>query len=188
MKLEVIIEGNRYHLNIPQDMLDEGHSFFDKMDADMDKGWQVGRVFIENPDINVRCRIVADRILTAMENEDKTMALLMSAYIVTRMPEVSALDIDVSGEMDTRIIRQQDDKPELTSLSPKEAMAQTEKDVARVYKVGKVYRFATFNHIKKEWIESPPFETEEEAKDARLQAMNVRYEELTGAQDKPKLH
>ena len=188
MKLEVIIDGNRYHLNIPQDMLDEGHSFFDKMDSDMDKGWQMGREFIERPDLNERCRIVADRILTAMENEDKTMALLMSAYIVTRAPDVTVLDIDTSGEMDTEIIKQQDTQPQATSLSPKEAMAQTEKDVARVYKVGKIYRFAVFNPIKKEWVESEPFQKEDEAKDARLQAMNTRYEELTGSQDKSKLH
>ena len=184
MKLEVIIDGNKYHLNIPQDMMEEGHSFFDKMDADMKKGWQMGREFVEKPDQNERCRIVADRILTAMESEDKTMALLMSAYVVTRMPEVSALDIDTSGEMATEIIKQKDAQPQVTAMTTKEAMAQTEKDVARVYKVGKVYRFATFNHIKNEWIESEPFQSEDEAKDARLQAMNSRYEELTGKLDK----
>ena len=188
MKLEVIIDGNKYHLNIPQDMVDEGHSFFDKMDADMDKGWQIGREFVEKPDQNDRCRIVADRILTAMENEDKTMVLLMSAYVVTRMPEVSVLDIDTSGEMATEIISQKDAQPQTTAMSTKEAMAQTEKDVARVYKVGKVYRFSTFNHIKKEWVESESFQTEEAAKDARLQAMNTRYEELTGNQDKSGFH
>lgn len=188
MKLEVIIEGKRYYLNIPQDMIEEGSSFFDKMDADMDKGWQIGREFVEKPNQVDRCRIVADRILTAMENEDKTMALLMSAYVVTRMPEVSALDIDTSGEMATEIITQQDAQPQTTVMSPKEAMAQTEKDVARVYKVGKVYRFASFNHIKNDWVESAPFQTEDEAKDARLQAMNARYEELTGNQDKSQLH
>ena len=186
MKLEVIIDGNRYHLNIPQDMLDEGQAFFDKMDADMAKGWQMGREFVENPDQDERCRIVADRILTAMENEDRTMALLMSAYIVTRMPEAGILNIDTSGEMATEIIKQQ--ASQSMSMTPKEAMAQTEKDVARVYKVGKVYRFAVFNHVKKEWIESAPFQKEDEAKDARLQAMNVRYEELTGSQDKSELH
>ena len=188
MRLEIIIDGNRYHLTIPQDMLEESHSFFDKMDADMDKGWQIGREFVEKPDQTERCRIVADRILTAMENEDKTMALLMSAYIVTRMPDVAVLDIDISGEMATEIIKRQDAQPQTIALSPKEAMAQTEKDIARVYKVGKVYRFARFNHIKNEWIESEPFESEEAAKDARLQAMNVRYQELTGNPDKPELH
>ena len=180
MKLEIIIEGHRYFLDVPQDMLDEGGDFFNKMDRDMDKGCQIGREFVENPDKQERIRLVANRILTAMENEDRTMALLMAAYVLTREPDIAAIDVDTSGEMESEIHLQNTARPAVSVMSPAEAMKQTEKDVSRVYKVGKVFRFSTYNHIKKEWIESEAFPSEDMAKDARLQALNVRYAELTG--------
>lgn len=183
MQLDVVIEGNKYRLVVPQDMMEEGESFFQKMDNDMDKGWMVGRQFVENLDILDRCRVAADKLLAALETENKTLSMLMAAYILTKLPDVIGVDIDTTGEVHNTEFTfgngGQADEIKV-SLTPKEIMAQVEKDVSRVYKVGKMYKFAVFNSFRKEWVESEPYSSEDVAKDARMQAMNKRYEELAG--------
>jgi len=105
MILDVVIDGRNYRLNVPQDMLEEGEAFFEKMDRDMDRGWQMSREFVEQPDRINRCQIAADRILAAMESSNETLALLMAGYILTRMPGVTKVDIDTNGEiLNTEII------------------------------------------------------------------------------------
>jgi len=99
MNLKVIIEDKAYQINIPDNMLEEAEDFFRKMDHDMDQGWQMSRVFIENPDRTERCQIAADKLLTAMEAENETLANLMAAYILKRMPDVKTVYIDAAGEM-----------------------------------------------------------------------------------------
>jgi hypothetical protein len=105
MILNVYLDDNLHPIEVPDDILDEAEEFFRKMDQDMDKGWQMGREWVENPDETNRCQIVADRLLTALEAGDKPMLLLMAGYILSRFPHVTRLDIDTSGEMqNTQII------------------------------------------------------------------------------------
>ena len=47
-------------------MLAEAEAFFQKMDRDMDQGWQMSRDFIENPDRTQRAQIAAHRLMLAM--------------------------------------------------------------------------------------------------------------------------
>lgn len=183
MQLDVVVEGNKYRLAIPQDMFDEGGSFFSKMDRDMDHGWMVGNQFVENLDAHDRCCVAADKLLAALEMENKTLSLLMAAYILTKLPGVISVDIDTTGEIHNTEFsygnNAQIEEPS-RSLTPKEIMSQVEKDVSRVYKVGKMYKYAVLEPISKEWVESESYTSEDDAKDARLQAMNKRYEELSG--------
>ena len=52
-------------------MLSEAREFFAKMDGDLDNGYQMGRYWVENPNPEERCQIAADRLVTAIENENK---------------------------------------------------------------------------------------------------------------------
>lgn len=70
-----------------------------KMDRDMDGGWQMSREYVEHVDTQQRCQIVADRLLTSILNGRKSTALVMAAYILTRIPGVTGVDIDTTGEM-----------------------------------------------------------------------------------------
>jgi hypothetical protein len=97
--LKVIIENNAYAIEIPEEMLKEGEAFFQKMDQDMDKGWQMSREWVDNPNQLQRCQIAADRLADAMEVENETLVQLMAAYIITRMPAVKAVTIATDGEM-----------------------------------------------------------------------------------------
>ncbi len=65
----------------------------------MDQGWQMSREYVPNPDVEQRCQIAADRLLTAMHNENKHSLLLMAGYIIKRLPNVERVDIDSTGNI-----------------------------------------------------------------------------------------
>ena len=99
MILKAIIDDQIYTLNVPETVLARGLDFFAKLDADMDKGWQMSREWVANPDRLQRCQIVADRVLGAFHTENKKMVLLMSGYILSRLPQVQEVIVDTSGDI-----------------------------------------------------------------------------------------
>ena len=70
MRFNVTVDDQTYPFEVPQFILDEGEEFFAKLDRDMDKGYQMSRTWVENPDRLKRCQIVADRILDAIFEQD----------------------------------------------------------------------------------------------------------------------
>ena len=107
MILNVTINAHSYPVRIPDGMLEEAAGMFSRMDADMDKGWQMSRVWVDHPDTLQRCQIVADRLLTAMENHNQELATMMAAYIAARVPDVREVAIDAGGDMtQTRVERE----------------------------------------------------------------------------------
>jgi len=99
MKLNIVIDDQSRDIDVPEEVLRDGKDFFDKMDADMDRGWQMGPEFVENPDPIQRCQIAADKILTAIDTENQNLMMLMAGYILSRQPEVSQISINTSGEV-----------------------------------------------------------------------------------------
>jgi len=190
MKLSVQVEDKVYNIDVPDEMLaEDGHAFFRKMDQDLDKGWQMSMDYVENPDIMQRCQIVADKLYTAMLSENEALTQLMAGYIVTRMPAVKSVDIDVGGEIqntefvlidngvDAATLDKPSNKPP-QGLSKPEAMQQAGKDVSKVYKTGRNYKFAIYDHDTEAWAESPLFEDEAAASEARARAYKEYYEGL----------
>ena len=172
MKLDVIIDGKTLCVEVPQKMLDEGGEFFQKMDRDMDSGWQMGPEFVESPDPSQRCQIAANKLLVSVSAGNQLLVQLMSAYILRRLPNLKAVDIDTAGEMlNTGLVFDaRTAPPGVMKSKPKsesDARARAEGDVSQVYKVGKAYRFATFDHASGRWLESPFAATEDEAKQLR---------------------
>lgn len=110
MLLDIYFENQHYRLDVPKEDIASAKEFFDKMDRDMDAGWQMGPEFIENPDTINRAQIAASRLLIALENQNEAMVRAMSGYIVSRVRGVSAVRIDAGGQMlNTRIITDRDD-------------------------------------------------------------------------------
>jgi len=99
MILKIVVEEQVYPVTVPDDILVEAEDFFSKLDSDMDKGWQMSRDWVDKPDQVQRCQIMGDKLLTAMHNNNKQMMVLLSAYILARMPGISAIRIDTNGEM-----------------------------------------------------------------------------------------
>jgi hypothetical protein len=99
MILKVVVEDQVYPVTVPDEIVRDGEDFFGKLDRDMDKGWQMSRDWVDNPDLEQRCQIVGDKMLTAMHNNDQRLMLLLSAYVLNRVPNVTAIRIDTNGEM-----------------------------------------------------------------------------------------
>jgi len=99
MILNVILEGQTYPVQVPQVVLDEGEEFFSVLDQDMDRGWQMSRTWVEKPDVEQRCQIVADKLLTALHTENQQMLALAAGYILTRMAGVTEVRLATDGDM-----------------------------------------------------------------------------------------
>lgn len=99
MILKAIIDDREYSLAVPEAVIAEGEDFFAKLDADMDNGCQMSREWVDNPNRLERCQIVADKLLTALEKENDKLGMLMAGYILSRMPEIEAVEIDITGEI-----------------------------------------------------------------------------------------
>ena len=84
---------------MPDQIVEEGGDYFQKLDQDMDRGWQMSRDWVDSPNTEQRCQIVADRILGAFEHENKKSLVMLSAYILSKMPAIKVIDISTNGEM-----------------------------------------------------------------------------------------
>jgi len=98
-ELKVILGENEYPLKIKENIINDAQTFFSKMDADMDKGWQMSKSWVENPSQFQRCQIAADRLFTSIHLNKKETAIMMAAYIINQMPTVKIIDIDTTGNM-----------------------------------------------------------------------------------------
>lgn len=104
MILNVIVEERIIPIEVPESMLVEAEDFFAKMDADMDRGWQMSRTWVDKPSASERCQIAADKILTAIHAENEKLATLMAAYILKKFPNAESIDIDTEGDMTQTVI------------------------------------------------------------------------------------
>jgi hypothetical protein len=99
MDLKVIIDDELYTLNVPEEIIRGATDTFDKIDRELDNGWQMGRDWVESPGLEDRIRIVGDKLLTALEREDHDLGRVMAAYILNRAPDLDTLTVDTSGEI-----------------------------------------------------------------------------------------
>lgn len=99
LNLQVYIDDTVIPVALPPTLLDEAADFFERMDRDMDEGWQMGREWVESPNRIQRCQIAANKLLGAIESGNEPLKMLMAGYILSRAPDVAAVRIDTGGEM-----------------------------------------------------------------------------------------
>ncbi len=99
MVLNLIVGDYSMNLEVPEKYLKEADELYAMMDRDMDKGWQMGREWVDSPDRLQRCQIAADKLLDALETDNHRLALVAAGYILTRLPGTTSVNIDNSGEM-----------------------------------------------------------------------------------------
>lgn len=99
MILKIHFDDQAFDIDVPDALIEEAADFHARMDRDMDRGWQMSRAWVDNPDAYQRCQIVADKILGCFHSENKKLLLLMAAYILTRAPGVRDVTIDTTGDM-----------------------------------------------------------------------------------------
>jgi hypothetical protein len=188
MILKAIVDDQVYELQVPETLIDQAARFFDELDRDMDRGWQMSRDWVPAPDRLQRCQIVANKLLTALENANERLGRLMAGYILARLPDVDSVELDTQGEIQNTRFTLTERPPEtLAPIQPParagglgklQAMEQAGNDVTPVFKVGKGYRFAVLDRASNQWQDSPLFATEPEAARLRQEAFKARFEEL----------
>jgi hypothetical protein len=200
MLLKAIIDDQIYELNVPDALIAQAQPFFDKLDSDMDAGWQMSREWVDAPDRLQRCQIVADKLLTALESENERLGLMMAGYILARLPGVESVELDIQGEMQNNRFNVADHRPAAAAESAAEpatredapgqgglsklaAMEQAGKDVTKVFKVGRGWRFSVFDHVTGTWQDSPLASSEDDASRLRQEAFKARYEALQRGRD-----
>jgi hypothetical protein len=99
MHLNVIVDDQTFNITVPEFILAEGEEYFRKLDDELDRGYQMSRTWIEKPDTMQRCQIAADKLLTALHHDRKQLGEMMAGYILTRMPGVQQVKMDMSGDM-----------------------------------------------------------------------------------------
>ena len=104
MRFKVIIGEQIYAIEVPDELLGEAAEFHARLDRDMERGWQMSRQFVAQPNTLQRCQIVADKLLTSIMNDNEATTLLMAAYIMLRVPGAIGVDIDDSGEMQNTVL------------------------------------------------------------------------------------
>ena len=211
MILKAIVDEQVYTLNVPDPVIERGEELFSQLDRDMDQGWQMSREWVDAPNRLQRCQIVADKLLTALEKENEKLGMLMAGYILSRLPGVESVELDVQGEIQNNLFHLREDgadaRPAGTSapeapepraetgdaveaasagaagggLDKIQAMTRAGQDVTQVFKVGKAFRFSVFDHRSGAWQDSPATATEAEAERLRQQALRARYEALQRA-------
>lgn len=99
MVLTLHIGEKTQDIEIPQSVLSDGEDFFQRMDSDMDRGWQMSREWVDNPSVEQRCKIAADRLYTAINRENDNLVMLMAGYILSRTPTATTVRIATDGDM-----------------------------------------------------------------------------------------
>ena len=99
MVLNIVISENSIPLDVPDHLVSGAVEMFDKMDSDMNQGWQMGRVWVDNMNTEQRCQVVADKLLTALENENQNLQVMMAAYILNRVPGIKGIRPATDGEI-----------------------------------------------------------------------------------------
>ncbi len=97
--LNVVVDGQMYAINVEEDMIVSGSALFNKMDEDMNKGWTLGKDFVESLSVTERCQVVGDKLLTALEDDNEKMKTMMAGYILSRVPNIMTIHIDNTGEI-----------------------------------------------------------------------------------------
>ncbi len=99
MILKVFIDDQTYDITVPDELVRDAEEFFARMDADMNRGYQMSQTWVEQPNVEQRCKIAADKLLTALHTGNENMARMMGAYVLSRLPQVRGIRINPEGDM-----------------------------------------------------------------------------------------
>ncbi|MEM7563762.1 MAG: hypothetical protein AAF353_12030 [Pseudomonadota bacterium] len=99
--MQVIVEfdDKSYSVEVPDNLPQEAQDYFARIDQDMDRGWQMSRWWVPDPDVTQRCQIVADKLLTALQQENRESAVLMCAYILRHKPGTVRISLNTDGQI-----------------------------------------------------------------------------------------
>jgi hypothetical protein len=88
-KLTIVLNGQavvEYDRNKP--LPDQQQAYLDKMDAEMDKGLNVGGESIAHPELKQKAQFVALQLFQALEANNDPVIAASCAYLANRLPDL----------------------------------------------------------------------------------------------------
>jgi len=203
MKLLVQIEERQLMMEVEENLLTDAQDFFTRLDADMNHGWQWEREYTENLNALQRCQLIANRMLALLESDRHDSATLMAAYILQKLPGVTQVDINTSGEISlTEFSRDPlpDSQPSTNKpttsdsastdaesnqnpqgkLTAAQASTKARKEVSLVYEVSGGFQFKMLDPEFGDWLESEIFTDRDAAEEVRMDNFQFRFQQLMG--------
>jgi len=107
--LTILTGDEERQISVSPELMNDAGSLLQKMDQDMDQGSQLSRRFIASPDRIERCQIVANRLLTALHTQNEASAMLMAAYLLSRLSALKTAAINTEGEAEDTLFYDQND-------------------------------------------------------------------------------
>lgn len=99
MQFNITIDQQLYTLDIPEAVIEETQAYIAEMDRDFDRGLQLGRYWIDEPDAEQRCQIAANKIVNALHQENVRLFYTMAAYILHKFPALKMVTVDTNDEI-----------------------------------------------------------------------------------------
>lgn len=100
MQFNITIDQSPFALEVADGIMQEAKEFIADMDAELDKGIQLGRHWLDTPSDEQKCQIAANKVVNAMHQENIRMVYLMAAYILTKMPDLKMVTVNSDYEID----------------------------------------------------------------------------------------
>jgi len=99
MNFNITIDEESYTLEVNDGLMQELKNFHSDMDAEYDKGIQLGRYWIESPDLEQRCQLTADKVVSAIHQENIRLFYLNASYILTKFPNLKSVTVSSDFEI-----------------------------------------------------------------------------------------
>ena len=100
MQFNITIDQSPFALEVADGIMQEAKEFIADMDAELDKGIQLGRHWLDSPSDEQKCQIAANKVVNAMHQENIRMVYLMAAYILTKKPDLKMVTVNSDYEID----------------------------------------------------------------------------------------
>jgi len=106
MNFNITIDEESYTLEVTNELMQELQSTHNEMDAEYDKGLQLGRYWLDAPNLEQRCQLTANKVVGAIHQENIRQFYITASYILAKFPnlkqvtvssdfEISDIDIEV---------------------------------------------------------------------------------------------
>lgn len=97
--LAVVIDGERVlHYDRGQPLPEAQRAYLDRMDRQMDAGFELWGERIEVPDRRQRATFVAGQLIQALASGDDALAAAATSYLALRYPGLKQVRADFEGE------------------------------------------------------------------------------------------
>ena len=100
MQFNITIDQMPYALEVSDAIFEELKPIVADMDAEYDKGIQLGRHWVDEPTAEQRCQIAANKIVNALHQEDVRSFYVMASYILSKFPALKMVTVDTDYEID----------------------------------------------------------------------------------------